>query len=147
MNRILSILPAFIADLLFRQPTRRGIVAQPAKRPLRDYEEPETTIHLYVLSVVNNYQTASESERRGIVAQPVKLQQPSDGSAASEHVLPLNRGITLSRSLLLGRAYHPLCRQSFVEKVQFGYYAYERREEWRTCALAALTLGCLDRLK
>ena len=41
----------------------------------------------------------------------------------------------------LRRLYHPLCRNSFVECVQIGYYAYERRNEWRTCALAAAYAG------
>ena len=48
---------------------------------------------------------------------------------------------TLSNFLRLGRLYHPLCRNAFVERVQIGYYAYERREEWRTCALAAAYAG------
>lgn len=48
---------------------------------------------------------------------------------------------TLSNFLRIGRLYHPLCRHAFVEKVQIGYYAYERHEEWRTCALAAAYAG------
>jgi len=48
---------------------------------------------------------------------------------------------TLSTFLRIGRLYHPLCRNAFVERVQIGYYAYERREEWRTCALAAAYAG------
>lgn len=48
---------------------------------------------------------------------------------------------SLSRFLWLGRVLHPLCRNAFVERVQIGYYAYERREEWRTCALAAAYAG------
>ncbi|MCA9917986.1 MAG: hypothetical protein KC445_08545 [Anaerolineales bacterium] len=48
---------------------------------------------------------------------------------------------TLSNLLQIGRLYHPLCRNAFVEKVQLGYYAYEQREEWRTCALAAAYAG------
>ncbi len=48
---------------------------------------------------------------------------------------------TLSNFLHMGRLYHPLCRNAFVERVQLGYYAYERREEWRTCALAAAYAG------
>ena len=48
----------------------------------------------------------------------------------------------LSHYLFSGRLYHPLCRNAFVERVQIGYYAYERREEWRTCALAAAYAGC-----
>jgi len=48
---------------------------------------------------------------------------------------------SLAEFLRVGRLYHPLCRKSFVERVQIGYYAYERREEWRTCALAAAYAG------
>jgi hypothetical protein len=48
---------------------------------------------------------------------------------------------TLSNFLKIGSMYHPLCRNAFVERVQVGYYAYERREEWRTCALAAAYAG------
>jgi len=47
----------------------------------------------------------------------------------------------LSRYLFLGRTYHDLCRNAFVEKVQHGYYAYERWSEWRTCAIAAAYAG------
>lgn len=47
----------------------------------------------------------------------------------------------LSNFLRIGRLYHPLCRNNFVERVQIGYYVYERREEWRTCALAAAYAG------
>jgi hypothetical protein len=50
-------------------------------------------------------------------------------------------GQTLSDFLRTGRLHHPLCRNTFVERVQIGYYAYERREEWRTCALAAAYAG------
>ncbi len=49
--------------------------------------------------------------------------------------------MTLSSSLALGRTYHPLCRGTFVQKVQHGYYAYERWTEWQTCALAAAYAG------
>lgn len=49
---------------------------------------------------------------------------------------------SLSQYLRVGRLYHALCRNTFVERVQIGYYAYERREEWRTCALAAAYAGC-----
>ncbi len=47
----------------------------------------------------------------------------------------------LAALLLRGRQYHPLCRNGFVEAVQIGHYAYERRTEWRTCALAAAYAG------
>lgn len=48
---------------------------------------------------------------------------------------------TLSNFLRIGRLYHPLCRNAFVQRVQIGYYAYERREAWHTCALAAAYAG------
>lgn len=54
---------------------------------------------------------------------------------------PARANDTLSEFLRVGRLYHPLCRKSFVERVQIGYYAYERRTEWRTCALAAAYAG------
>lgn len=47
----------------------------------------------------------------------------------------------LSYLMLVGRRYHPLCRDAFVERVAIGYYAYERRYEWRTCAIAAAYAG------
>jgi hypothetical protein len=47
----------------------------------------------------------------------------------------------LAGYLAIGRTYHELARFAFVEKVQLGYYAYERRVEWRTCALAAAYSG------
>lgn len=55
--------------------------------------------------------------------------------------IPQTQSATLSNFLRIGRLYHPLCRNSFVERVQIGYYYYERREEWRTCALAAAYAG------
>ncbi len=48
---------------------------------------------------------------------------------------------TLSYYLEMGRRMHPLCRDSFIERVELGYYYYERRTEWRTCALAAAYAG------
>ena len=48
---------------------------------------------------------------------------------------------SLSHYLRLGRSYHKLCRNTFVQRVQHGYYAYERWEEWQTCALAAAYAG------
>lgn len=47
----------------------------------------------------------------------------------------------LARLLLVGRRLHLLCRESFVVKMVKGYYGYERREEWRTCAVAAALVG------
>lgn len=44
----------------------------------------------------------------------------------------------LSDLLEAGRQLHPLCRNAFVERVEMGFYAYEKRTEWRTCALAAI---------
>jgi hypothetical protein len=47
----------------------------------------------------------------------------------------------LAGYLSVGRTYHELARFAFVEMVQLGYYAYERRTEWRSCALAAAYAG------
>ncbi len=47
----------------------------------------------------------------------------------------------LASYVAIGRTYHELCRNAFVERVQVGYYIYERRTEWRTCALAAAYAG------
>lgn len=55
--------------------------------------------------------------------------------------MPQSSPSILSYLLDVGRGYHAQCRNAFVEKVQYGYYAYERREEWRTCALAAIYAG------
>jgi len=52
----------------------------------------------------------------------------------------------LARFLAIGRTYHARASiGSFVDKVQVGYYAYERREEWRTCAVAAAYAGAFGR--
>ena len=48
---------------------------------------------------------------------------------------------TLSNYLDQGQHMHPLCRHSFIERIELGYYHYERRTEWRTCALAAAYAG------
>lgn len=48
----------------------------------------------------------------------------------------------LAGFLAIGRTYHKRAEVgSFVDKVQVGFYAYERREEWRTCAVAAAYAG------
>jgi hypothetical protein len=48
----------------------------------------------------------------------------------------------LAGFLAIGRTYHARAGTgSFVDKVQVGCYAYERREEWRTCAVAAAYAG------
>lgn len=47
----------------------------------------------------------------------------------------------LSKYLFVGRTHHDLCRNTFVEKIQHGYYAYERWIEWKTCAVAAAYAG------
>lgn len=47
----------------------------------------------------------------------------------------------LARLLLIGREYHEPCRETFVERVQTGYYAWEIRMEWRTCSVAAAYAG------
>ena len=131
---------ASIAGRIFKPPTRRAIVAKPAKRPLPPYAEPPTTHQPSVLFVDLNYPPASNDGRRAIVLPGASQQRQSVGSGRPS-VLPLNSGVKLSRSLALGRTYHPLCRQAFVERVTIGYYAYERRTEWRTCALAAAYAG------
>ena len=81
----------------------------------------------------------------------VTLSQPNQASLIPHKIDPIiipqfpdrpePKTDVLSNFLQIGRLYHPLCRNAFVEKVQIGYYAYERREEWRTCALAAAYAG------
>ena len=36
---------------------------------------------------------------------------------------------------------YDVARGKFVERVQHGFYHYERHEEWRICALAAIYIG------
>lgn len=50
-------------------------------------------------------------------------------------------GERLSQLIQIGRQYHPICRQAFVERVTLGYYAYDSRIEWRTCTMAAAYAG------
>lgn len=50
-------------------------------------------------------------------------------------------GNSLAACLERGRHMHPLCRDSFIERHDIGYYHYERRTEWRTCAVAAAYAG------
>lgn len=129
-----------IVAILSRPPTRRDIAAQPAKPSRPSCVEVQTIHRQSVPFVVTSYQTTSNEGRRAIVANAAKIQLPSDGDGGQ--CQPLNsRGLTLSRSLAIGRTYHPLCRGTFVQKVQHGYYAYERWTEWQTCALAAAYAG------
>lgn len=48
---------------------------------------------------------------------------------------------TLSNYLRIGRTYHPLCRHAFIEKQITGYYHYEQRVTYKTCAVAAAYAG------
>jgi len=129
-----------IVALISQPPTRRDIAAQPAKTARPSCAAVQTIHRPSVPFVVTSYQTTSNEGRLAIVANAAKIQQPSDGDGGQ--CQPLNsRGLTLSRSLALGRTYHPLCRGTFVQKVQHGYYAYERWTEWQTCALAAAYAG------
>ncbi len=48
---------------------------------------------------------------------------------------------TLSNYLWIGRTYHPLCRHAFIEKRITGYYHYEQRILFSTCAIAAAYAG------
>lgn len=48
---------------------------------------------------------------------------------------------TLSNYLGIGRTYHPLCRHAFMEKRVIGYYHYEQRVQYSTCAVAAAYAG------
>ncbi|NJN53571.1 MAG: hypothetical protein HC804_01745 [Anaerolineae bacterium] len=51
----------------------------------------------------------------------------------------------LSELIAIGRQYHPLCRGAFLKRVTTGYYHYERRTTWHTCALAAAYAGAYGR--
>lgn len=100
----------------------------------------ETFYPLTVTEMPDSPQTAVV-----IAASPV-VTIPANGTGPIIISLPLETATEdrLSNLLRLGRLYHPLCRNAFVERVQIGYYSYERREEWRTCALAAAYAGAFD---
>lgn len=51
----------------------------------------------------------------------------------------------LSELIEIGRQYHPLCRRAFIEKRTTGYYHYERRTTWYTCAIAAAYAAAFGR--
>lgn len=70
----------------------------------------------------------SPSMRQTAPFPPMRVERPVEGA-------------TLSRFLQVGRTYHPLCRHAFLEKRTVGYYHYERRLEYRTCAVAAAYAG------
>lgn len=129
-------LRAFIAALLFKRSDRRAIVAKRASKPRPSSVALQTIHRPSVPFVVTNYQRPNSGELPVIVAIPANNGQNVRGPNDTP-----NRGVTLSRALALGRTYHPLCRQAFTERVTIGYYAYEQRQEWRTCALAAAYAG------
>lgn len=135
---ILSHLHVYIAALFSQRPDRRAIVAQDAKPLSLPYAEPATTPLPFAPFVAQNYQQANDNERRAIVVIDVNPQPNSDG-VEWPFVPPLNSH--LSQALLRGRELHPLARHSFVECETIGYYSYERRQVWRTCALAAAYAG------
>lgn len=84
-------------------------------------------------------------KRKAVIVQstdPLVTILPAPPVIINLPIVPLSVSrFRLSELLRIGRVFHPLCRNTFVEKVQIGYYAYERREEWRTCALAAAYAG------
>lgn len=69
------------------------------------------------------------------VSRPVTIAAPTGTVIAIPTVRPTTR--PLSELIAIGRTYHPLCRHAFMEKRVTGYYHYERRATWYTCALAA----------
>lgn len=71
--------------------------------------------------------------RRHARQTPIIIDVPASTSSATNN--------TLSAYLDKGRQMHPLCRHSFIKRVELGYYHYERRVEWHTCALAAAYAG------
>lgn len=71
-----------------------------------------------------------------VAASPV-ITIPAPVYFASHSPLAMLAGL-----LAIGRTYHERASiGSFVDKVQVGAYAYERRTEWRTCAVAAAYAG------
>ncbi|MBX3058279.1 MAG: hypothetical protein KF770_17590 [Anaerolineae bacterium] len=71
---------------------------------------------------------------------PVTIPAPAYGRPVPTIVsIPATR--PLSELIAIGRTYHPLCRHAFIEKRVTGYYHYERRVTWHTCALAAAVVG------
>lgn len=69
------------------------------------------------------------------VSAPVTITVPPAAVIAIPAPRPAIR--PLSELISIGRTYHPLCRHAFIEKRTTGYYHYERRIQYRTCALAA----------
>ena len=140
MSNTFTTLLVSIAALFSRQPDRRAIVAKPAKRPRLQNVEPIMIHQPFVPSVAASYQNTNGIELLDIAAESVRTWQPNDGGDVGQ-CPPLNRGISLSRALVRGRVFHPLCRNAFVECQTIGFYGYEQRQEWRTCALAAAYAG------
>ena len=83
-----------------------------------------------------NSQTAVVPHRK----RPVRRQSPTVVNIPSYSPAQPTAN-TLSTYMLVGAQYHPICRHSFIERVELGYYHYERRTEWRTCAIAAAYAG------
>lgn len=73
------------------------------------------------------------------VSRPVTIAAPTGTVIAIPTVRPTTR--PLSELIAIGRTYHPICRHAFVEKRITGYYHYERRATWYTCALAAAVVA------
>ncbi len=99
------------------------------------------------ISLWSGQQTSSSGTSALTVQSPIDVIMPERPLPIPQRPepiiinIPQTQTATLSNFLRIGRLYHPLCRNSFVERVQIGYYYYERREEWRTCALAAAYAG------
>lgn len=55
------------------------------------------------------------------------------------------RSTPLSAYLAIGRQFHPLCRYSFIERIETGYYYHEKQVYYRTCAIAAAYAGAMGR--
>jgi len=74
------------------------------------------------------------------VSAPVTTPAPSYGRPVPT-IISSQATRPLSHLITIGRTYHPICRHAFVEKRVTGYYHYERRVIWHTCALAAAVVG------
>lgn len=67
--------------------------------------------------------------------------QPSPIIIEMPSAAPQTETASLSYLVEIGRRYHKICRNAFMKKVQTGYYYYERRIEYQTCAVAAAYVG------
>lgn len=104
---------------------------------------------------MNNLQRAALQKQSKMIEHNYQAKlariKPSNGLAPirDERIIVMEQfGYTeecLSMFLEIGRMYHGYCQHYHIERTEYGYYHYERQEEYKTDAIAAMYAGAFGK--